>query len=85
MRYEHTCGSCNTTFSVGDTKRILSALFAAVALSCVAALIVAHPPGSALGAATENRWYGLGLTAFGAAAWLRLALMIRGRSAHPAI
>ncbi len=84
VRYEHACASCKKTFSVDDAKRIFSALVAAVALSCVGILIVAHPPGAAIGADGENRWFGLGLVAFAAGAWLRLALMSRTRSLHPA-
>jgi hypothetical protein len=83
-RYEHTCARCNASFSVHDTSRLLSALFAAAALSCVAAFIVAHPPGAAIGADTDNRRYGLALLAVGALGWVRLVLLIRGRFIHPA-
>ena len=81
-RYEHLCDRCKQTFSVQDTPRIASALVATAALCCAGAFVVAHPPGSAIGAESQNHWVGVALVAFGVLAWLRLALLIRDRKLH---
>ncbi|HSO40219.1 MAG TPA: hypothetical protein VLT33_47160 [Labilithrix sp.] len=84
-RYEHACDRCKATFSVEDSARIASALVAAVALCCAAAFVVAHPPGSAIGAEDQNRWFGIALAVFGALGWLRLGLLLRQRFVHRAM
>jgi hypothetical protein len=81
-RYEHACDRCKVTFSVEDLARIASALVAAVALCCAAAFVVAHPPGSAIGAEDQNRWFGVALAVFGGIGWLRLGLLLWQRSVH---
>jgi hypothetical protein len=82
-RHQYRCSVCARTFTVHDNRSIVFSLTIAIVLCGVGALVIAVPPGSAVGAAQSNQWFGVGLVAFGAIAWLMVALAIRGRIDHP--
>jgi hypothetical protein len=79
----YTCSGCANEFAVHDRRAVAFAFAAAIVLSAMGALVVAFPPGSDVGAELSNRWFGVGLLAVAAIAWVILVLRIRARRAHP--
>lgn len=84
-RATHACPRCGCTFEVSDGPGVASTAVAALALSAFGLLLVAHPPGSVVGAEDGNRLFGVGLLGLGALTWAMLASRIRGRARHPLI
>lgn len=81
--YEHACPECKATFNVHDVRGVVFSGFAATFLSAAGALISAVPPGSAMGAADQNRWIGMGLLAIGVLAFGVPIARVVGRLRHP--
>jgi hypothetical protein len=73
------------TFQVHSPVYLVSLSAIAGVFSSFGALIVAHPPGAAVGATHSNRWFGFGLAAFGALGWLVAAFLLRRRLKHPVV
>lgn len=82
-RRRYTCSRCGNDFTVHDDRAVVFSFVAATMLSAIGALLVAFPPGSAVGAEASNRWFGVALLAVAALAWVIVALRIRQRRAHP--
>lgn len=81
--HQHDCNKCGATFNVHDAWAIAFAIFAAGFLTAIGVLITVYPPGSAVGAESENRWFGIALLVVGALTWVIPALRIRARLRHP--
>lgn len=84
-RQLYTCTSCKRTFEISDNAATAFMFVAAALLSAVAWLVIVHPPGAAVGAESENRWFGVGIGVFALAGWALGIQMIRARVIHPAI
>jgi hypothetical protein len=82
-RYEFRCERCGSVFTVHDAAGIVFSFVAAAVVSAVAVLLVAVPPGSAVGAERSNQWFGFGLAAVAAFAWVSFGLQLRTRAIHP--
>jgi hypothetical protein len=80
--YEHSCAACGLTFNVHSVTAVLFASFAAAFLTAAGALVTLHPPGSAVGAADTNRWFGVGLLVIGLLTWIVPVARIVGRARH---
>ena len=80
--HEHSCAACGATFNVYSVTAVLFASFAAAILTAAGALMVLHPPGSAVGAESSNRWFGVGLLVVGLLAWIVPASRNVGRWRH---
>jgi DNA-directed RNA polymerase subunit RPC12/RpoP len=85
MRYDYRCARCGDRFKVHDVGGVVFAGLLAAALSAAGALVMLHPPGTAVGADQSNRWFGVGMAVLGAVAWLVFASRIRGRLLHPVV
>lgn len=85
--HEHSCAACGVTFNVRSVTAVLFASFAAALLTAAGALVTLHPPGSAVGAAESNRWFGVGVLAVAVLAWIvpvaRIVVRARHRVVRP--
>jgi hypothetical protein len=82
-RHDYLCARCQRRFGVHDGAAVaVMGLFAAV-LWGVGALVVIHPPGSAVGAAASNQRFGVGLIALGVVAAAMCTLRVRRRRLYP--
>ncbi len=82
-RYDYAC-ACKPVFSVYDVAGVVFAFLAAGGLAAAGLLVTVYAPGSAVGAERSNRWFGIGLLAFGAIGWGMSAARVRARIVHPA-
>jgi hypothetical protein len=55
---------------------------AAAFLTAVGALVTMFPPGSAVGAESSNRWFGIGLLTIGVLTWIVPTLRVTRRLRH---
>jgi hypothetical protein len=85
QRHEHACGSCRHTFDVHSLTAMIFALFAALVLTGAGALLTLKPPGTAVGAAESNQWFGVGLLVFAMLAWILVASRVLGRLRYPLV
>lgn len=84
-RFRHTCDHCGRVFTVHDVRAVVATSVLASVLTALGALIVIHPPGSDVGAAASNRWFGMALLVLAAIAWIAVPRRIRARRAHPIV
>lgn len=84
-QYDYRCARCAKTFKVHDVPGTLFASLLALVLFAAGALVILHPPGSAVGAEESNRWFGYGMVVLGVIASLVFAARVRGRLAHPVV
>ncbi len=84
-RNEYRCGACSRSFVVPDVSGIVFSFVTASLLSAGGALVIAFPPGSAVGAEQSNQWFGVALVAFGMIAWVNFAFGVRARMIHPEV
>jgi DNA-directed RNA polymerase subunit RPC12/RpoP len=84
-RYQYRCSACSRAFTVHDNRSIVFWAITAIVLCAAGALVLAFPPGSAVGAERSNQWFGAALVVFGAIGWLIVGLAIRGRIEHPPV
>ena len=84
-RHEHACGACGHSFNVHSLTAMMFASFAALILTGAGALVTLNPPGTAVGAAESNQWFGVGLLAFGMLAWILVAARALGRLRYPLV
>lgn len=84
-RHVYRCAACAESFTVSDVTGIVFSLVAGFGLAGFGALILAFPPGSAVGAERSNAWFGVGLLACAALAWAMAALQVRARVIHPLV
>jgi hypothetical protein len=82
-RCRYACSRCAKVFTVHDGRGVAFSLAVASLLTVMAALVVAIPPGSDVGAEASNRWFGVGLSVIAALGWIALALQLRARRVHP--
>lgn len=66
-----------------DPPRPPQGLCAGLVLSSAGALVIRFPPGSAVGAESTNRRFGVGLAVLGAVGWLMAAVRVRARIVPP--
>lgn len=82
-RHDYRCPHCQRRFVVHDAASVVVMGSIAAVLGGVGALVVLHPPGTAVGAAASNQLFGVGLIVLGlVAAWVLVA-RVRGRRLHP--
>lgn len=82
-RSDFLCSQCGTRFSVHDVRGVVFMSLAAVALFAAGALVILHPPGSAVGAERSNQGFGVAMLAFGVVAMLVFARRVWLRAMHP--
>lgn len=82
-RSDHLCAQCGRRFSVHDVHGVVFMSLLALALFAVGALVVLHPPGSAVGAERSNQGFGVATLVFGASATLVFARRVWLRARHP--
>lgn len=82
-RYAYRCTGCGRAFTIYDGRSVIYTAMIASVLSAFGALVVAIPPGAAVGAQASNRWFGVGFLILGTTAWVLCALQFRTRSIHP--
>lgn len=80
----HRCPHCARTFVVYDVPGLVFPAFAALVLAGFGALIIAFPPGSAVGAQESNGLFGVALCVAGAIALL-LLVRLGARQLHPSL
>ncbi|MBL8954520.1 MAG: hypothetical protein JNK82_27320 [Myxococcaceae bacterium] len=83
--FHHVCAACKSDFSVPSTGAISFSFFATLFLAGVGAIVVINPPGAAVGAQDDNRWFGWGLLAFAFGGLVVFAARLRARVLHPAV
>ena len=84
-RFEHECLGCNRRFRVHSIGSVVFALFATTVLGSCGSLVVVHPPGSAVGAENENRWFGVAILVAAACSFALLVARIVARLRHPTV
>ena len=84
-KYEYRCDGCKQHFATHSAGGIAFVAFGALFLSSIAWLLVAHPPGSAVGAEENNRWAGWVLCGFAAIMWAMLGARLLALQRHPVI
>lgn len=84
-RHQYRCSGCTRAFTVHDNGSIVFTFVTAIVLSAAGALVIAFPPGSAVGAEQSNQWFGVGLAVLGVIGWVMAGLAIRGRIVHPQV
>lgn len=80
--HEYSCDACKRTFNVHDGWSVAFSMGSAAFLTGVGALVTMFPPGSAVGAESSNRWFGIGLLAIGVLTWIVPTLRIGQRLRH---
>lgn len=76
---------CQRRFSVHSVGSVIFALFAAAYLGSCGSLVVVHPPGSAVGAADQNRWFGVAILVFALVAFVLVISRAVARLRHPKV
>lgn len=84
-RRAYRCQRCGLTFRIRSAGHIAVTLLYASFLSGVGVLIVLYPPGSAVGADSENRWFGVALLVLGLSCIGWGVAMIRAHVKYPAV
>jgi len=84
-RFEHVCSRCTRRFSVHSVGSVIFAFFAAAYLGSCGSLVVVNPPGSAVGAADQNRWFGVAILVFASVALALVVLRCAARLRHPKV
>lgn len=82
-RSDYRCGACSRTFTVPDVAHLVFLFVISSLVFAAGALVIAFPPGQAVGAEASNRWFGVGLVVVGALGWVMVGLGIRARMIHP--
>ena len=80
--HEYSCPACKRTFNLHNGWSVAFSMGSAAFLTAVGALVTAFPPGSAVGAESSNRWFGVGLLAIGVLTWIVPTVRIAGRLRH---
>ena len=83
LRHDYLCAGCQRRFGVHDVAGVAVVGLLAAVLWAVGALVVLHPPGTAVGAAASNQRFGVGLIVLGVVAAAVCAARARSRRLHP--
>lgn len=83
--FDHECLRCNGRFRVHSVGSVVFALFATTVLGSCGSLMVVHPPGSAVGEADHNRWFGVAILVAAVGALALFVARIVARLRHPTV
>ena len=85
MQYEHACTRCNRRFRIHSVGSVIFTVFCMLFLGTCGSLVTVHPPGSAVGAESENRWFGVGILVFAGLAFVLVVAKIVAHLRHPKV
>lgn len=85
MAYDHQCARCKRTFRIHSLGSVIFTVLCMLVMGSCGTLVTVHPPGEAVGAQDDNRWFGVGLLVFAGLALLLVVAKIVAHLRYPKV